>query len=221
MSLKPDQHCFIEFSLQHELLQLGAFTLKSGRISPYFFNLGRVNSGVALAELGAFYAQAFLEQSVIHSVDVLFGPAYKGIPIVTAMATALAVHHQKDYPFAFNRKEQKQHGEGGVLVGTTDLRDKRVLIVDDVMTAGTAVRESYTLLQSQGAQVVGVMVALDRQEQGQGQLSAVQEVEKNYGVPVVSLMNLAACIDFVSAHPLYQKYLTEMQAYQKTYGASL
>ncbi len=216
-----NQQAFIEFSLQHELLQLGSFTLKSGRTSPYFFNLGRVNSGAALAQLGAFYAQAFLDQPMLNSIDVLFGPAYKGIPIVTAMATALAEHHQKDYAFAFNRKEQKQHGEGGVLVGTTDLQGKRVLIVDDVMTAGTAVRESYTLLQSQGAQVAGVMVALDRQEKGQSQLSAVQEVEQTYGVPVVSLMDLTALVDFIAAHPSYQKYLSEMQVYQKTYGVFL
>jgi len=217
-SSQPD---FIEFSLQYELLQLGSFTLKSGRTSPYFFNLGRVNSGAALARLGAFYAQAFMDSSVSDKVDVLFGPAYKGIPIATAMATALAEHHQKDYPFTFNRKEQKQHGEGGVLVGTTELQGKRVLIVDDVMTAGTAVRESYTLLQSHGAQVVGVMVALDRQEKGQGQLSAVQEVEQTYGVPVLSLMNLTQLIHFIAQHPLYRKFLPDMQTYQKTYGIFL
>lgn len=214
-----NQLAFIEFALQHQLLEFGSFTLKSGRVSPYFFNLGRINRGAALAQLGTFYAQSFLDQN-LPAIDVLFGPAYKGIPIVSAMVTALAVHHQKDYAFAFNRKEIKQHGEGGVLIGTQELQGKRVLIVDDVMTAGTAVRESYELLHSKGAQVVGVMVALDRQEVGQhaNRLSAVQEITHNYGIPVISIMQLTSLIAFITKNSSYGEHLSNMQLYQQTYG---
>ncbi len=173
------QRDFIKLTLEREVLRFGEFTLKSGRASPYFFNMGRIDSGVALARLGRAYAAAMADAGL--EVDMLFGPAYKGIALAAATAIALADHHGRDLPWAYNRKEAKDHGEGGMLVGAP-LRG-RVLIVDDVMTAGTAVRESLALIQAQGATAAGVLIALDRQERGQGERSAAQEVAWRQSTP--------------------------------------
>lgn len=181
---------FIRLCLELGVLRFGEFKLKSGRISPYFFNAGLFNSGKALAGLGRAYAQAIVDAGL--EFDVLFGPAYKGIPLVSATAVALAEHHGRNVPWSFNRKEAKDHGEGGNIVGTP-LRGQ-VLIVDDVITAGTAIRESVDIIRSAGAEPAGVLIALDRQERGQGQHSAVQEVEQALKLPVTSILRLADLI---------------------------
>jgi orotate phosphoribosyltransferase len=174
------QRDFIKLSLQREVLRFGQFTLKSGRQSPYFFNMGRIDSGAALALLGRAYAAAVMDSAI--PVDMLFGPAYKGIALAAATAIALAEQHQRDLPWAYNRKEAKDHGEGGALVGAP--LQGRVLIVDDVITAGTAVRESLALIRAHGAEPAGVLIALDRQERGSGERSAAQEVAADNGIPV-------------------------------------
>ena len=180
------QSDFIRLCLDLGVLRFGEFTLKSGRSSPYFFNAGLFNTGRAIASLGRFYAHAAGNSGV--PFDMLFGPAYKGIPLVTTTAAALAEHEGRDLPFAFNRKEAKDHGEGGMIVGSP-LRG-RVLIVDDVITAGTAIRESVEIIRAQGATPAGVLIALDREERGQGARSAVQEVAETFGLPVVSVLRL-------------------------------
>lgn len=193
-SLKPYQSEFIRFALEREVLLLGSFTLKSGRVSPYFFNAGKFTSGLALKRLSHFYAQSLLESKL--EFDVLFGPAYKGITLASAVAVALAEITGRDVPFAYDRKEAKDHGEGGKLVGA-DLRGKKVVIVDDVITAGTAIRESMELLASVKAEVVGVALALDRQEMGvDSPLSAVQSVEQQFGLKVLSVVGLDALLAF-------------------------
>ena len=175
--MKGYQREFIEFALERQVLRFGEFTLKSGRISPYFFNAGLFNTGRDLARLGRFYATALVDSGIEH--DLLFGPAYKGIPIATTTAVALYEHHDIDIPYCFNRKEKKQHGEGGSLVGS-ELKG-RVMLVDDVITAGTAIRESMEIIQAHDASLAGVLIALDRQEKGKGELSAIQEVERDFG----------------------------------------
>ena len=184
--MKQFQKDFIEFALSRQVLKFGSFTLKSGRTSPYFFNAGLFNTGGDLARLGRFYAAALEDAGV--EFDLLFGPAYKGIPIATTTAVALFDQYGKDVPYCFNRKEAKTHGEGGNLVGSP-LQGK-VMLVDDVITAGTAIRESMQLIQAQGASLSGVLIALDRQEKGQGELSAIQEVERDFGTQVVSIICL-------------------------------
>jgi len=184
---------FIDLCLELGVLRFGEFKLKSGRLSPYFFNAGLFNSGRALAGLGRAYAQAIQSSGI--QFDVLFGPAYKGIPLVATAAVALADHHGRNVPWAFNRKEAKDHGEGGNIVGAP-LRG-RVLIVDDVITAGTAIREATDIIRGAGAEPVGVVLALDRQERGQGSLSAVQEVEQTLQLPVTSILRLADLIDYL------------------------
>jgi orotate phosphoribosyltransferase len=184
------QRQFLELALRRQALRFGEFTLKSGRISPYFFNAGLFNDGEALATLGRCYAAALVHSGV--AFDMLFGPAYKGIPLVAATAIALAEHHARTVPWAFNRKEAKDHGESGLLVGSP-LRG-RVVIVDDVITAGTAVRESMQLIRGAGATPTAVLLALDRQERGQGEASAVQEVEQNFAVRCISILNLSTLI---------------------------
>jgi orotate phosphoribosyltransferase len=184
---------FIDLCLELGVLRFGEFKLKSGRLSPYFFNAGLFNSGRALAELGRAYAQAIQSSGI--QFDVLFGPAYKGIPLVATAAVALADHHGRNVPWAFNRKEAKDHGEGGNIVGAP-LRG-RVLIVDDVITAGTAIREATDIIRGAGAEPVGVVLALDRQERGQGSLSAVQEVEQTLQLPVTSILRLADLIEYL------------------------
>ncbi|MCF5502923.1 orotate phosphoribosyltransferase, partial [Pseudomonas syringae] len=175
------QRDFIRFAIDRGVLRFGEFTLKSGRTSPYFFNAGLFNTGSALAQLGRFYAAAVAESGI--RFDVLFGPAYKGIPLASATAVALAEHHGRDLPWCFNRKEAKAHGEGGSLVGSPLAGN--VLIIDDVITAGTAIREVMQIIKDQDATAAGVLIALNRQERGNGELSAIQEVERDFGIPVV------------------------------------
>jgi orotate phosphoribosyltransferase len=193
--MRPHQKEFIDLILDRGVLRFGEFTLKSGRASPYFFNAGLINDGASLAKLGACYAEALLEAGA--GFDMLFGPAYKGIPLATATAIALAQHHGRNVPVAFNRKEAKSHGETGTLIGAP--LAGRVLIVDDVITAGTAVRESIGLIRAAGAKPAGVLVALDRQERGQGRLSAVQEVQTTFGIPVVRIIALDDLIEHLEA----------------------
>lgn len=206
---------FIDLCLELGVLRFGEFKLKSGRTSPYFFNAGLFNSGRALAELGRFYADAIEAAGL--DFDVLFGPAYKGIPLVSTVAIALADQHKRNLPWAFNRKEAKDHGEGGNIVGAS-LRG-RVLIIDDVMTAGTAIRESVELIRAAGASPSGVVIALDRQERGQTQRSAVQEVEQVLGLPVTSILKLADLIAHLAASGDAQQ-LAALQRYRSEYGVA-
>lgn len=195
-SMQPYQREFIEFAIEQGVLRFGEFTLKSGRVSPYFFNAGLFKSGAALARLGRCYAQAIVDSGL--DFDVLFGPAYKGIPLAATTAVALADGHDRDTPFAFNRKEAKDHGEGGNIVGA-DLAG-RILIIDDVITAGTAIGEVMRLIDGAGAKAAGVVIALDRQERGQGEQSAIQEVEARYGMPVVSIVTLDLVLEYLEEH---------------------
>ncbi|GLQ89206.1 orotate phosphoribosyltransferase [Dyella flagellata] len=208
------QRDFIELTLQRDVLRFGEFTLKSGRVSPYFFNMGRIDSGAALARLGRAYAAAVVNSGL--AVDMLFGPAYKGIALAAATAIALADQHGRDLPWAYNRKEAKDHGEGGVLVGAP--LQGRVLIVDDVMTAGTAVRESLALIRAQGATPAGVLIALDRQERGQGALSAAQEVQRDYGIPVVAITSFGDVLAYAGERPDLAAEHQRMLTYREEYG---
>ncbi|MEC8444429.1 MAG: orotate phosphoribosyltransferase [Pseudomonadota bacterium] len=206
---------FIEFAIQQGVLRFGEFTLKSGRVSPYFFNAGLFNSGAALAKLGRFYAAA-LEDSGI-DYDVVFGPAYKGIPLSAALTIALYDQYQKDLPYVFNRKEAKTHGEGGNLVGA-ELKG-RILIVDDVITAGTAIREVMSMINAaEGATPAAALIALDRQERGQGELSAIQEVERDFGITVASIVGLNQVLDYVAGDPALAQYADAISAYRDQYG---
>ena len=217
--MKAYQKAFIEFAIARDVLRFGEFTLKSGRISPYFFNAGLFNSGSALANLGRCYAQAIADSHI--DFDVLFGPAYKGIPIASAAAIALADDQGIDKPWCFNRKEAKGHGEGGTLVGAP-LEGQRVLIIDDVITAGTAIREVMAILASVGAKPAGVVVALDRQERGQGELSAIQEVEQEFSIPVLSVVSLNQIIDFIEEKAIddgrWAGHLENIRRYRDQYG---
>jgi orotate phosphoribosyltransferase len=206
---------FIDLCLRLGVLRFGEFKLKSGRLSPYFFNAGSFNTGAGLAELGRHYADAI--QKTAWPFDVLFGPAYKGIPLVAAASIALADRHGRDAPWAFNRKEAKDHGEGGTIVGTP-LRG-RVLIIDDVITAGTAIREAIDIITAAGAQPVGVVLALDRQERGTGQLSAVQEVEQTLHLPVTSILKLADLIEYLERSGSASQ-LAATRAYRGQYGVA-
>lgn len=214
--MKQFQIDFIEFALSRQVLKFGSFTLKSGRTSPYFFNAGLFNTGGDLARLGRFYAAALEDAGV--EFDLLFGPAYKGIPIATTTAVALFDQYGKDVPYCFNRKEAKTHGEGGNLVGSP-LQGK-VMLVDDVITAGTAIRESMQLIQAQGASLSGVLIALDRQEKGQGELSAIQEVERDFSTQVVSIICLNDLINYLQGKPELAQYLDAVSAYRAQYGVS-
>ncbi|MCY7294857.1 orotate phosphoribosyltransferase [Alteromonas sp. a30] len=205
---------FIEFALQRKVLKFGEFTLKSGRTSPYFFNAGLFNTGNDLAKLGQFYAAALVDSGI--EFDVLFGPAYKGIPIATTTAVALADKHRIDKPYCFNRKEKKDHGEGGNLVGSP--LQGRIMLVDDVITAGTAIRESMSLIQANNAELAGVLIALDRQEKGQGELSAIQEVERDFNTKVVSIVALTDVIEFIKEKDAFKAYLPSVTAYRDQYG---
>ena len=208
------QRNFIDLTLQRGVLRFGEFTLKSGRSSPYFFNLGRLDSGAALAQLGRAYAQALVNSGL--AVDMLFGPAYKGIALAAATAIALADQHQRDLPWAYNRKEAKDHGEGGTLVGAP--LAGRVLIVDDVMTAGTAVRESLALIRARGATPAGVLIALDRQERGTGTRSAAQEIAADYGIPVLAIANLADVLAYAGDRAELATAHAALVAYRVRYG---
>jgi orotate phosphoribosyltransferase len=204
---------FLAFALQGKVLCFGEFKTKAGRLSPYFFNTGLFNDGASLRRLGQFYAQAILSAGL--RFDVLFGPAYKGIPLVAAVAIALA-EAGHNVPFAFNRKEAKDHGEGGAIVGAP--LAGQVLIVDDVISAGTSVRESVALIQAAGATPSGVLIALDRQERGSGALSAVQEVTQNYQVPVTSIASLADIVEFLRGAPDMADNLAAVMRYRDQYG---
>ncbi|OWL88541.1 orotate phosphoribosyltransferase [Halopseudomonas aestusnigri] len=209
------QREFIRFALDRNVLRFGEFTLKSGRKSPYFFNAGLFNDGASLSRLGRFYAQALVHSS-LPDVDVIFGPAYKGIPLAAVTAVALADSFDRNLPYCFNRKEAKDHGEGGSLVGAP--LEGRVLIIDDVITAGTAVREVMQIIRQAGATPAAVMIALDRQERGQGELSAIQEVERDFGIPVISIVSLNQVMAFIQDDPELQQYLPAVQAYRAEYG---
>ena len=205
---------FIEFALARQVLKFGEFTLKSGRVSPYFFNAGLFNQGADLARLGEFYAAALQDAGLQY--DIIFGPAYKGIPIATAVSIALFNRFDVNKPVCFNRKETKDHGEGGNLIGSP-LRGK-VLLVDDVITAGTAIRESMQIIQANEAQLSAVLIALNRQERGNGELSAIQEVERDYQCDVLSIIDFADLMAFIETQPEYQQYLPAMRAYREQYG---
>ena len=212
--MRDYQKAFIEFALSREVLRFGEFTVKSGRVSPYFFNAGLFNTGSALARLGQYYAEAIVESDL--DFDVLFGPAYKGIPLAAACSVALADHHQRDVPYSFNRKEAKAHGEGGNIVGSP--LQGRILIIDDVITAGTAIRESMQIIDAAGAKPAGVLIALDRQEKGTGELSAIQEVEQQYNIPVLSIIKLEDLISYLEQQPDMQANLAAVMAYREQYG---
>ncbi len=205
---------FIELALELGVLRFGEFTLKSGRVSPYFFNAGLFNTGYAAAKLGRYYAAAVAESDV--SFDMLFGPAYKGIPLATLTAASLAEHHDVDVPYAFNRKEAKAHGEGGSVVGAP--LSGGVLIVDDVITAGTAVREAYQIIAAAGAEVAGLVISLDRQERGQGPYSAVQELKNSLGIPVISIVQLDDLINILEESSEYESFLDPVLSYRRQYG---
>jgi orotate phosphoribosyltransferase len=214
--MQPYQRDFIDLALARDVLRFGDFTLKSGRQSPYFFNLGRIDSGAALARLGEAYAAALVRAGL--PVDMLFGPAYKGIALAAATAIALATRHDRDLPWAYNRKEAKDHGEGGVLVGAP--LAGRVLIVDDVMTAGTAVRESLALIRAHGATPAGVLIALDRQERGQGELSAAQEVARDHAIPVIAITGLDEVLAYAGERPELAAEHARLLDYRSRYGVS-
>ena len=208
------QKQFIEFALERNVLRFGEFTLKSGRVSPYFFNAGLFNTGAALSKLGRYYAAAIADSGL--KFDILFGPAYKGIPLAAITTVALSDHHQQDMPYCFNRKEAKAHGEGGNIVGAP-LHGK-VLIIDDVITAGTAIREAMQIIEAANAKPAGVIIALDRQEKGQGNLSAIQEVEQQYDIPVLSIIKLEHLVDYLHDRPEMEQHLEAIRAYRKQYG---
>jgi orotate phosphoribosyltransferase len=207
---------FLELSLELGVLKFGEFKLKSGRISPYFFNAGLFNTGYAAAKLGRYYAAAVVDSKI--EFDMIFGPAYKGIPLVALTAAALAEHYDEDVPFAFNRKEAKSHGEGGVIIGAPV--NGRVLIIDDVITAGTAIGEAVNLIRAQGAQPAGVVISLDRQEIGKGTRSAVQEVESALQVPVRSIVRLEDLIEHLEESTEFGQHLAAVQAYRNRYGVA-
>lgn len=209
------QQEFIELARRYQVLRFGEFTLKSGRSSPYFFNAGAFASGAALAALGRCYANRIVDAGL--EFDVLFGPAYKGIPLAAATAIALASEHGRDVPFAYNRKEAKDHGEGGTLVGAP--LQGRVLVIDDVITAGTAVREVVGMIEAAGAQLAGVAIGLDRQERGGGELSAIQEIEQSFAIPVLSIIDMGHIIAWLAeSGPEHAGVLQAMRNYRERYG---
>ena len=214
VSQSQAREAFIELAVRCDVLKFGEFELKSGRVSPYFFNAGAFATGAALATLGACYAATMVSCNLLP--DTLFGPAYKGIPLASATAVALALHHAVDIPYAFNRKEAKTHGEGGVIVGSP--LKGQVAIVDDVITAGTAIRESVQLIAEQGAVPAGVIIGLDRCERGQGALSAVQEVQEEFSLRVISVINLHDVIEWLAAQGDRRHHLDAMLQYRDNYG---
>jgi orotate phosphoribosyltransferase len=208
------QREFLDFAIDVGVLRFGEFTLKSGRLSPYFFNSGLFNDGASLARLGRYYAQAVVDSGL--EFDMIYGPAYKGIPLAAALAIALADHHGRNLPYAFNRKEAKDHGEGGVIVGAP-LAGK-VLIIDDVISAGTSVRESVDIINASDATPAGVVIALDRQERGKGDTSAIQEVERDYGLRVASIVRLENLVEYLSEKPGMGDSLAAIRGYREQYG---
>jgi len=210
------QRRFIEFALEHEVLCFGEFTLKSGRTSPYFFNAGAFDTGARLSALGGFYADAIAGAGP--EFDVLLGPAYKGIPLAAATAVRLAQDHDRDVPWCFNRKEAKDHGEGGLFVGAAPRG--RLLVIDDVITAGTAIREVIALVEPLDAEVAGVVVAVDRRERGTGDLSAIQEVERDHGIAVTSIVTFDDIIEYLEETGRFAEHLPAVRAYREQYGVS-
>ena len=208
------QRDFLKFALEVGVLRFGEFVLKSGRHSPYFFNAGLFNTGARLARLGRYYARAIIDSGI--GFDLLYGPAYKGIPLAAVTCAALADHHRRDVPYAFNRKEAKNHGEGGDIVGSP--LQGRVLIIDDVISAGTSVRESVEIIRRHGAEPAGVVIALDRQEQGQDRRSAVAQVESGMGIPVAAIVRLEHLIEYLAAQPNNEAALERVRAYRAHYG---
>ncbi|WP_334321116.1 orotate phosphoribosyltransferase [Gilliamella apicola] len=206
---------FIEFALDRQALKFGEFTLKSGRKSPYFFNAGLFNTGKDLALLGRFYAAALMDANL--NYDVIFGPAYKGIPIVSSTVVALSEHYNVDVPYCFNRKEAKDHGEGGNLVGST-IYQQRVMLVDDVITAGTAIRESMRILEDNQSKLAGVLICLDRQEKGRGELSAIQEIKQTYHCEVISIITLDDLIHYLYQDPSRKNQVKVVEDYRTQYG---
>ena len=211
--MQPYQQQFIELAIQHEALCFGEFTLKSGRISPYFFNAGKFQTGAALAALGDAYAAALIASDV--DIDMIFGPAYKGIPLAAITASTLATKYQRDYPFCYNRKEAKAHGEGGSLVGAP--LEGKIAIIDDVITAGTAVREVIDIIHAANAKPAAVLIGVNRQERGKGSLSAIQEVEQNFNIPVISIVSLDDIIDYIRQQGDENRVIA-MQRYRDNYG---
>lgn len=215
--MKDYQKAFIEFALESKALRFGEYTIKSGRVSPYFFNTGFFNSGHKIARLGQFYAEAIIASGL--SFDMLFGPAYKGIPLVTAVAIALAEQHGLDLPYAFNRKEVKPHGEGGLIVGAH--LEGKVLVIDDVISAGVTIGETAAIVKEAQCEMTGLCISMDRQERTQhGTLSAVEEVSRAYHTPVLSIITLADLIHYLEAHGQYPAELEKIYAYNKQYGSS-
>lgn len=211
------QSDFIQLAIKHQALCFGEYVLKSGRTSPYFFNAGRFQTGAALAELGRYYAAAVTASGV--GFDIVFGPAYKGIPLAATTAIALADGYGRDLPYCYNRKEAKDHGEGGTLVGAP--LQGRVLIVDDVITAGTAVREVMAIIEAAGAKPAAVVIGLNRQERGQGELSAIQEVEQTFGIPVISIISLNHIINYLEHQSGNEAMVDKIKAYRATYGVDV
>lgn len=214
--MRDYQRAFLDFALETGVLRFGDFTLKSGRRSPYFFNAGLFNTGGRLARLGQAYAAAVVDSGV--EFDVLLGPAYKGIPIASAASIALAEHHDRDVPWCFNRKEAKDHGEGGLFVGSP--LEGRVLVLDDVITAGTAIREVEALVAANGAQMAGIVVAVDRQERGSGELSAIGEVERDLGVGVTAIVTLDQIVQHLDESGRHAEHLPALRAYRTEFGVS-
>jgi orotate phosphoribosyltransferase len=215
MTMLDYQKDFIHFALDCSALKFGEFQLKSGRTSPYFFNTGLFNTGKKLGKLGQYYAQALIQSEI--QADVLYGPAYKGIPLVSAASIAYAQLTNQDIPFTFNRKEAKDHGEGGMLIGSP-LQNK-VVILDDVITAGTSVRESIDIITDAGAIPAGILIALDRQEKGLNEMSIIQELKQNYHLPVIAIISLTEIIEFIADSPENNSHIEAIKHYQQTYGA--
>jgi orotate phosphoribosyltransferase len=205
---------FIDFAIDTGAIRFGEFTLKSGRVSPYFFNAGLFNTGAKLAQLGRFYAHAILDAGI--EFDMLFGPAYKGIPLCATTAIALADHHHRDVPYAFDRKEAKTHAEGGIIVGHP--LEGRVLIIDDVISSGMSVNAAVDIIRLAGAEPCGVVIAVDRQERGAGEVSAVMEVEAKHGISVASIIKLETLVPYLSRNADYARHLKAIKHYSQTYG---
>lgn len=214
--MKDYQRQFIDFAIEIDAIRFGEFTLKSGRVSPYFFNAGLFDTGNKLARLGNFYAEAILDAGL--EFDMLYGPAYKGIPLVSTVSIALATQHNKDYPYAFNRKEAKKHAEGGIIVGAA-LKGK-VLIIDDVVSSGMSANEAVDIIKAQGAQASGLIIAVDRQERGEGDIAAVEEIKQRHGIPVTSIVKLETLIPYLKESDDLDHHLDAVEAYRQQYGVT-
>ena len=215
--MKTYKRNFLELAMKLGVLKFGEFTLKSGRKSPYFFNAGLFNTGQSIADLGQYYANAIVDSGI--EFDMIFGPAYKGIPLATISAAALAEHHQINKPFSYNRKESKQHGEGGVIVGAP--LNGKVLIIDDVITAGTAVKEAFNLIENSNAKIAGLIISLDRQEIGESGKSAIQELEDSLNIPVVSIAKLDDLIELIKISDDLKVHLSSIIKYQEQFGITV